>query len=252
MKKSIPAIVLILLFFVSNAQDQETFSGLVKYNIVTKVDIKIEGDASQFADMLPKEMKSSKELLFNSKASLYRKSETSSEMNSMMHSSDAHNIQIHMEEPENIVFTDLEKKTTIEQKEFMTRIFLIDGTLPDQSWKLTGNQKMILDYPCQEAILEGEDGVVRAWFTPVIPVSAGPSVYSGLPGLILEINLKNGDQVILAESVELKPIEDNELKKPVKGKKVTKEEFDKIVAEKVEEMGGEAGEGKVMMIKIER
>ena len=29
---------------------------------------------------------------------------------------------------------------------------------------------------------------MSAWFTPEIPVSTGPSMYGGLPGLILEIN----------------------------------------------------------------
>jgi len=80
-----------------------------------------------------------------------------------------------------------------------------------------------------------------AWFTPSIPVSAGPGSYNNLPGLVLEVNVKDGDRIISATSVDEHTGEMARLEKPKEGKKVTREEFDQIVDEKMKEMGAERG-----------
>jgi len=228
-------------------------SGKVLYDEVMKLEIKIEGDASQFAHLLPKERKSVKVLFFNREESLYEKGDQEEEPIDDVVESDEPMVKIKMAEPDNKLYTDLAGKTRIEQKEFMTRIFLIEGQVPDHAWKLTGQQKMILDYPCQEATLELEDKKISAWFTPAIPVPAGPAEYVNLPGLVLSVDIDEGQRIITARSVEaMEPTSEN-LQKPRKGKKVTREEFDAIVAEKMEETGAEHGEGgNVMMIRIEK
>lgn len=53
-------------------------------------------------------------------------------------------------------------------------------------WRLTNQYKKIENYRCQKAIGILKSDTVTAWFTEQIPVSAGPSYISGLPGLILE------------------------------------------------------------------
>lgn len=244
MKKKLLFVFLILNILVVQAQDNTV--GTVNYQQVVKLDIKLEGDASQFANMLPKERKSNKILYFTPQATLYENGEKEEDPNMSMNSGGA-NVMIRMEEPENKVFTDLEKKKQIEQREFMTRVFLIEGEA-DQQWKLTGNQKMILDFPCQEAIQEKDSSKIVAWFTPAIPVSAGPSDYCGLPGLILSVEADNGKNTLTATSVDFAPVSKDKLYKPKKGKKVTRDEFDQIVAEKMKEMGAERGKGGTQMI----
>ena len=135
----------------------------------------------------------------------------------------------------------------------MTRMFLIEGTV-ENKWKFTGNQKMILDYPCQEAELEGAENKTVVWFTPAIPVQSGPANYIGLPGLVLAVDVNDGKNVITATSVELASVDKSLLEKPSKGKKTTREEFDKIVDEKMKEMGAESGSGGsgTIMIKIKQ
>lgn len=223
---------------------QENSSGKVTYEQVIKLEIKLEGDAAQFANMLPKERKSQKLLYFSPDATLYENDNSAKQEDVNMQSGSG-NVMIRMAEPENKVFTDLQKKKQIEQREFMTRTFLIEGEV-QQQWKLTGNQKMILNFPCQEAFLETEKDTVSAWFTPVIPVSGGPENYGGLPGLILATSTPNGKRTITATSVDFSPVEKNILKEPNKGKQVTHDEFDKIVDEKMKEMGAEPGKGNVM------
>jgi GLPGLI family protein len=239
---------------ISRAQDEPVTSGKAVYDEVIKLEIKLEGDASQFADMLPKERKSVKVLYFSPGESLYVKGEAEEENIDQVVESGQAMVQIRMAEPDNKLYTDLDKKTQIEQKEFMTRVFLIEGEVPEQAWKLTGQQKMILGYPCQEATLDTDDQHVSAWFTPAIPVPAGPGEYRNLPGLVLSVDVDQGKRVITARSVEAADPSSLDLAKPKKGKKLTQEEFDAIVAEKLEEMGGEHGEGGnvQMMIRIEQ
>ena len=248
MKKSLLFISAIIFGLCLNAQ--ENTSGTVVYEQVMKLDIKLDGDAAQFAHMMPKERKSNKVLYFNTEATLFENGK-SEEEDAMSMSSGGANVMIKMEEPENKVFTDLSSKKQIEQREFMTRVFLIEGEVANQ-WKITGKQKMILDYPCQEAIMEKDSTKMIAWFTPAIPVSAGPANYGGLPGLVLAVESEDGKQTTLATSVDFSPLADDILKKPKKGKKVTREEFDKVVEEKMKEMGAENKGGNQMMIRIHR
>lgn len=250
MKKIMILLTLSLFTLTVFTQNTEHTTGKVTYIDIVKMEVKIEGDASQFSHLLPNEMKSLKELIFTKEASLYQKAEVEVKIKEVTQSEEQP-IKIMMEEPLNIVFTDLVNKSVVEQKEFMTRTFLIEGEVSEHVWKMSGNQKMIHDYPCQEAVLENEDKNIKVWFTPAIPVSAGPESYNGLPGLILEVNIDDGEHIITAKNIELDAIPENLLSKPTKGKKVSKDEFDKIVAERIEEMGGEPGEGKVMMIKIQ-
>ena len=79
-----------------------------------------------------------------------------------------------------------------------------------------------------------KDRVITAWYTPEIPISQGPGDYWGLPGLILEVNDER--TAILSSKIVLNSEEKIDLEAPSKGKKVNQKEFDKIMAEKIEEM----------------
>jgi GLPGLI family protein len=245
-------LTLTLTFTSSFALAQENTSGKVVYEELVKLDIKLEGDASQFAHMLPKERKSYKVLYFNENSSLYENKASEEDETMSMNSGHA-NVMIKMAEPENKVFTDLESKKQLEQREFMTRTFLIEGERT-HTWKMTGNQKMILDFPCQEAVVEKDSIAYSVWFTPAIPVAAGPAEYNGLPGIILAVESSDEKRSITATSVDFVEPGNDLLKKPKKGKKVTRDEFEKIVEEKMIEMGAEhgGGEGQMMMIRIHK
>ena len=243
MKKSIFVLLAMLTGVLAAAQDGSNgflLSGSVIYEQIMKLNIQLEGDAAQFADVLPRERKSEKVLHFTEEASLYENHHTEDPEEALdMHHGG--NVMIKMAEPDNKTYTDLKEGLQIEQKEFMSRSFLIESDLPKGNWKLTGQQKMILEYPCQEAISGEDEKLAIAWFTPAIPVAAGPDRYGNLPGLVLEVILDGGDNTITAKSIELKEPDEAQLKKPAKGKKVTKEEYQAIVEEKMKEMGVEHG-----------
>ena len=90
--------------------------------------------------------------------------------------------------------------------------------------------------------------LVTAWFTPQIPVKNGPGEYAGLPGLILELNVDR--TTILCSKIIINPKEAEAIQPPSKGKEVSREEYNKIVKEKTDEMrenfrngGGRRGGG---------
>lgn len=248
MKTTLIALILTTGMMALHAQAANN-CGIIKYKDLVKADFHVEGNANDFSHLLPKEIKSEKELIFRDEATLYKASPAEAVADETMGGEEVM-IRISTSSPDDMVYTDFASGRTIEKKEFMTRVFLIEGDLEKQDWKITGNQKMILDLPSQEAVTEIDSMQVTAWFTPVIPVPAGPGKFNGLPGLILEVNVDNGQHKILAEEIELGEIPEMHIEKPRKGKKVTEMEFDRIVAEKMEEMGGQTGGGKMMMIEI--
>jgi GLPGLI family protein len=244
MKRFLSLLPLFLMAYIAEAQNSlpaSGNSGTIVYEQVVKLEIKLEGESAQFANNFPKERKSQKILRFNAESSLYENKPT--EEDQTMKSESGGTVMIRMVEPDNKVFTNLTENKQIEKREFMTREFLIETALNPSEWKLTGKQKIIMNYPCQEAVKETKDGKTSAWFTPVIPVSAGPGVHNGLPGLVLAVDVNDGKQTLNAISIDLNPVADNTIVKPEKGKKVSREEFDKIVEEKMKEMGGQGGSG---------
>ena len=164
----------------------------------------------------------------------------------------------------------------LQDQEFFGKQFLIKDNLEKLEWKMTGETKQIGQYLCMKATAmkkvdkmdfsnmrrrnrdkeeEGEklkdstetaskdimdeievpeEVEVTAWYTMQIPVNQGPGEYWGLPGLILEVN--SGKTTILCSKIVMNPEEKEEIKKPSKGKEVTKEEYSDIVKKKIEEM----------------
>ncbi len=227
--------MLITLTAIAGFTQSSNNEGTVVYEEVIKFDIQLENMTPEMQAMLPTENKTATVLYFNEDVSRYEYLNDTDAV--IEEESEGGSVQIMISQPENIVWRDLKDKKMIEQTEFMTRVFLIESDYESDEWKLTGNQKMILDYPCQEAVKTDGEKETKVWFTPAIPVSSGPGDYANLPGLVLAMEADNGDRSIIASSVELKSVDESKLQKPKKGKKVSKEKYMAIVEEKTKEMG---------------
>ena len=132
------------------------------------------------------------------------------------------------------VYYDLDKGQQTEQIEFMTRNFQVTSEMTSTAWRLTSKKKKVLEYVCTGAEMTKENVVYTAWFTSEIPVSSGPSGYSGLPGLVLAVE-KNEEIFILATKVDLSIKPQNLEGKLRAGKKMNRKDFDQTVADKTEE-----------------
>ncbi len=255
MEKNVIFFAVAIFLSLGNSAAQTVESGSVVYTETVKLEIKLEGEMAAMMKDLPNERTSEKILWFNPGASMYQNySGSESPATGGMWQGEG-NISFYISEPENKIYTDITKKELIEQKEFMTRMFLIKKDMPENDWKITGNQEMILNYPCTEALKSDTGGVVtRIWFTPLISIPAGPELYNNLPGLVLKVDIDNGKKILLAKSISLEEPDKDVFEKPKKGKEVTQDEYDTIVAEKMKEMGAEAGgtEASTVVIRIKK
>ncbi|MBN2236154.1 MAG: GLPGLI family protein [Bacteroidales bacterium] len=246
MRKIILTLCALSLGLSTYAQENRK-QGEVVFLETVKLNFNREGIPDEVKERMPKERKAKKILYFNQQESSYQASKEIAEEN-VPGQGPGRGMRFMMSSPDDKVYLNFDEQIKVEQKEFMTRIFLIEGALSAEGWKLTGKQKMILDFPCQQATQITEKDTISAWFAPSIPVSAGPAAYVNLPGLVLQVDINNGNRVITAESIDFKTIDEDLIARPKKGKKVTREEFQQIVQEKMKEMGAEGQGGGRMMI----
>jgi GLPGLI family protein len=258
MKSILAALQIFLLTLAAQGQGNDPgspVSGKITYAEKVKIDIRIEGDAAHLAAMLPKERKTEKILSFTPEISLFEEGNSIDEdMN--MEEGGAMRIKM-IGSAGNKIFADFKTGSIIEQRDFLNRIFLVEKKLPENSWKVTGNQKIIQGFTCLEATRTDTAGIKTVvWFTPSIATKGGPAGFCNLPGMVLEVDVNNGSTTFVATSIEEIPIKDLKLERPKEGKKVTEEEFQELVAEKMKEMGmeqgGETGSGARMHIIIKQ
>lgn len=237
-----------LSFFFSSAYGQNK-EGQIIYTETIKFDIDLPEEAKAYADLLPKEQKSKNILFFDEADSIYKPYEGSDD--EVVEREEAGGmVKMVIQRPEYQVYKEMNNNMMLTKQEFMGRAFLIDSPFKDHSWKISGESKKILDYNCIKATLQDTSKTVVAWFTPQIPVSNGPGSYHKLPGMILELDIDEGKRTLIAEKITLAPNEKDAIKKPKKGKKVSREEYDKIVEEKTKEMEEQMGGNGSFQIKI--
>jgi GLPGLI family protein len=224
-------------------------TGTITYSETMKLEIHLEGAGPGMEDLLPKERKVTRLLHYSPDVTLYLNQPKNEDQAVSEEMAGGGTVVVKMEEPDERVYVDLKNQKVTEQKDFMSRTFLIESSEETLPWKLTGNRKEILGRQCLEAFYVKDSTRTVAWFDPSTPVSSGPGKYRGLPGIILEVNVNDGKRIISATSIKQDDVSAL-LVKPKKGKKVSREEFNAIVEEKTGEQGAEGGN--VFMIKINK
>jgi GLPGLI family protein len=162
-----------------------------------------------------------------------------------------------------VVYHNFSTQIRTELREVMGREFLVSDSIQKLNWKLSEETKTILNYTARKATAQRigtrpqmamENGVMKrtetpdtanivAWYTTDIPVPAGPGAeYQGqLPGLILEMDINNGRNVIKAVEVSAK-VSASKIKEPKGSKKITSAEFakerEKLMQEMMQNSGG--------------
>ncbi len=246
-------LLLIFTIIFSNVLIAQNNEGRILYTEEVKFQIDLPEEMAHMKDKLPSSQKSERELLFSPSTSLWQAAEVADNEDTATFedTNEEGNVRIKMIAvgSESKLFKDLDKNTKTEKTDFMGKVFLIKGDLKQYPWKLSGASKTIAGYDCQQAIFQDSSRNIEAWFTTQIPVSSGPAEYGALPGMILELNIDNGQITISAARVELKKLEADAIQAPKKGKKVSQEEYEAIVEAKTKEMEEEMG-GSGMRIKI--
>ena len=90
------------------------------------------------------------------------------------------------------IYKGYPSSTTTTKHDNMVGIKCYKESTPQQDWTETGRTKDILGLNCKEAVCSYRGRDYVAYYCPDIPLSYGPDVFGGLPGLIME--LQDGKQ----------------------------------------------------------
>lgn len=128
---------------------------------------------------------------------------------------------------DNTVFNDLALFTTVSSKRIEQHYFLFNETLRKLKWKPTGEVKNIAGFDCKRANAALWDSViVIAYYCEAIPVAGGPESFTGLPGMILGLEMPDEHTSIFATVVK-KEVDITNIKKPQRGEPVSYKDLDK-------------------------
>ncbi len=234
MKQFLSICLLSLLFMgIASAQKNE---GVILFEEKVNVHRMLPPDAADMKAMIPEFRVHQNELLFKDNESLYRNVEEEDEDEG----GEGQQVTIRMQRPEAVYYRNFETKRKADFREFMRKEYLIEDTLAARNWKVTGEVKNILGYDCMSAVTSDtvRKQEITAWFATSLPLPTGPAAYGQLPGTILEIDINSGEIVISAKKIEFKKVKKNDIAAPKKGEKTTDAEFQKMMAERMKEMGG--------------
>jgi len=122
---------------------------------------------------------------------------------------------------------------------------IIKDTLKVLPWKIQKDKSTYLGYDIKKATYTDKDILVyTAWFAPKLAIKNGPVEYTGLPGLILKLEIvskddKEGENKRIYNATEIKIDPKAKIARPTKGKVISEAEFTEMIKEetrKFEEM----------------
>ncbi len=240
MKKTLLLCGLSIAFFCLNAQNTE---GVIQYEETMNLHKMLpDSMLKQMRGMIPETRSTQMELYFKDDISLYKPSEDDEPQQG-----GGGGMTFRMGGAMGETYKNLATEQLVEQKEMFGKKFLIEDTLKVQRWKLGTDQMKILGYNCTKATMtdsvrmRGDSMTKRnitAWFTEDVPLAMGPGTYGSLPGLVLAVDVNNGQQTTVAKKVEFKKVKEEDIKIPSKGDKMTRKEFDEKLREMMKKQRG--------------
>ena len=207
----------------------------------------------QMKSMVPEFRTDKFELIFNENVSLFRSVVDEEAPDPFANAGGGGGgMRMNFRMPTANTYTDMAKQMQYEERAFFEKEFLIIDSLKQYKWKLSEETKTIAKQLCKKATTMITSPQMRmrvsiggagnntdttantprapketelvVWYAENIPVSFGPDNYSGLPGVIMEIDQDNGATVTTAVEVSAK-YPKKELVAPTKGEKMNRVQF---------------------------
>lgn len=243
-------------------------AGKVVYERTIQLQLRLQGMDEEMARQLPRSRTDHFELLFANNQTLWQHLPSAEEEANTFTSGGGGNVvRFSMGGSEAVVFHNLETGKRTDQRELNSKTYIVDDSIRKLAWKLTDETKPILGYTARKAVAQRYDTRTRmvmengemkreqvpdtipvvAWFTPDIPVAAGPELQGQLPGMILELDMNNGRTRY--QAVEISPkVNTGTVKEPKGGKRITAQEFARENEKMYEEMRRNMPAGRTIMI----
>lgn len=231
----------------------------------------------QMKSMIPEFRTDKFELIFNESVSLFRSvvDDEAPDPFANAGGGGGGGMRMNFRMPTANTFTDLAKQMQYEERAFFEKEYLIVDSLKQYKWKLSEETKTIAKQLCKKATTMinapqmrmrisrggGENNTDTAapikpketelvvWYAENIPVSFGPDNYSGLPGVIMEIDQDNGATVTTAVEVSAK-YPKKELVTPTKGEKMNRAQFQENMQKLMQDMQRGGGGRGIMNIRV--
>lgn len=216
--------------------------GKIVYEEKMDMHRRIPAERAEMKEFIPQFRTTKFDLFYTQEASKYKASPANAD-EEVVHNQGGAQMRMRMQAPQREIYKNLSEDKMVDEREFMTKMFLIKGVAAPQKWKITDGQMQVLNYNCLKATYQDSATTYVAWFTPQLQVSNGPDEFGGLPGMILKMDINDGERTITAMEIVEEPVDKELLQEPTKGKEVTREEFRAIVAEKMKEMEAMHGGG---------
>jgi GLPGLI family protein len=194
-----------------------------------KIDMHKRITDEQMRAMMPQFRTSKHQLLFSDSTAIYKVVPEEEAPDPFASTEGGPRVMFRMAGGEGEQYRNFAQAKFVESRELGAKNYIIEDTIKQQPWKLTGETKTILTYTCKKATRTDELGrSIEAWYAESIPCPAGPEGYASLPGAILELNINNNEMLFTALSVT-ETVNKKDIKEPTKGKKVTRAEFAKLM-----------------------
>jgi GLPGLI family protein len=251
-------LTVLIVTLITTSVIAQDFQGVATYKTHRKLELKLDSTQmggemyERMMAQLKKQFEKTYKLTFSKNESIYKEEE-------QLEAPQPQGMQIVVAQVggSDLLYKNTQDGRYVNQNDSFGKMFLIQDKIEKLDWQLGSETKNIGDYTCYKATLKREREVresgvsingdkefddtprmeeyeVVAWYTPQIPVNNGPEEFHGLPGLILEIN--DGSQSIMCSKIVLNPSDKVKIVEPTKGKKISQQEYDKIMEKKMKEM----------------
>jgi GLPGLI family protein len=240
-------LVLILGIIVSLTAFNVVFgqTGTIEYEVKMNMHRTLPPGREEMKAMIPEFRTSKQQLFFNENESLY-KPIIEDDDEEIEGSSGGGGFRMVVRQPNNEVYINQSTGKNVSKEEFFGKTYLIQDSLKVTPWKFGTEVKTIQGYDCQQAYYTDESDPKRkreitAWYTTKLRPFLGPDRFNTLPGAVLAIDINNGERVILAKKIELKPLKKNDIKEPKSGENLSRAEFKKVQEEQFKKMNTGGG-----------
>jgi len=194
----------------------------------------------ELAANMPKERKDKFELAFANSQSLWESIPDMEENNETTDEGNGNFRVMRFGGGDDLTYHNFETGKSIQLRELNSRNYIVEDSIQKLNWKVSEETKIILGHKVQLAkteryamrsVMTMENGemkrqmipnstVINAWMAMDIPVPTGPEFQGQLPGLILELDINNGQIVYNAIEISEK-VNPSIIKEPKGNKHIT-------------------------------
>ncbi|KAA3438393.1 GLPGLI family protein [Rufibacter hautae] len=213
--------------------------GVIVYEVKMNMHRTLGKDREGMKSMIPEYNVSKQALYFSPEASLYKRLVDEEEEAT----AGSGGVVFRMRNANGELYLKPAESKRVSLRDFNGKKYLVQDSLTLLPWKMGEETKTVAGYPCKQATFvdEKRKQTVVAWYTDKLRPFLGPDSYASLPGAVLEIDVNNGERVVKALQVDLRPLKKGELVEPTKGEKITEKQFQAMISEQMERMRQNGG-----------